>query len=143
MFTHDPGLPATPPDAVRRLRLPTLLLLLLLPFSLSAQTFSILYHEQISGFRTPGTSGQQKLTPAFDRSVHTFEAFGRQFDFALEPNAGLVRESFPDGLAELGDVRIYRGELSGIPGSWVRAACAPRRHAWCRRAPVTWTARAT
>jgi hypothetical protein len=46
----------------------------------------------------------------------TFEAYGRRFNFALQPNEA-VRRAIPVGRS---DIEPLRGQLDGQPGSWVR-----------------------
>jgi len=47
-----------------------------------------------------------------------FDALGRTFDLRLEPNDGLLSAS--SRIASPANLKIYRGHLAGIPGSWVR-----------------------
>jgi len=49
-----------------------------------------------------------------------FDANGRRFDLTLEPNEKLQRAR-PTNPGSVG-VNLYRGELTGLPGSWARIA---------------------
>ena len=50
----------------------------------------------------------------------SFLAYGRQFELALEPNDRLLAALPPAQREALRVFPIYRGRLSGMPGSWVR-----------------------
>jgi len=73
----------------------------------AAPAFRILYHEAI----------QPQL---HEVSGHTrgmsFEAYGRRFNFVLQPNEA-IRRAIPAGRS---DIETLRGQLEGQPGSWVR-----------------------
>lgn len=47
-----------------------------------------------------------------------FDALGRSFDLQLQPNAGLLAAMSRGQL--IGDIVPYRGDIAGVPGSWVR-----------------------
>jgi len=73
----------------------------------AAPAFKILYHEAIRP--------QIQEVSGHTRSM-TFEAYGRRFNFVLQPNEAIGR-AIPAGRA---DIEPLRGELEGQPGSWVR-----------------------
>ena len=73
----------------------------------AAPKYSILYHEAIRP-RIQQVSGHT-------RSM-TFEAYGRHFNFQLQPNAA-VRRAVPAGRT---DIEPLRGQVEGQSGSWVR-----------------------
>jgi Metallo-peptidase family M12/Domain of unknown function DUF11 len=73
----------------------------------AAPAFRILYHEAIRP--------QIQEVSGHTRSM-TFEAYGRRFNFALQPNEA-VRRAIPAGRS---DIEALRGQLEGQPGSWVR-----------------------
>ncbi|MGI9235934.1 MAG: M12 family metallo-peptidase [Woeseiaceae bacterium] len=81
---------------------------------------------------------QQKLSNSVASSM-SFEAFGRRFDIRLEENRSLLsrplQQRFDNGLNSLPDnsVDIYRGDIAGMSGSWVRLVIAdelPRGMLW-------------
>jgi hypothetical protein len=73
----------------------------------AAPAFKILYHEAIRP--------QIQEISGHTRSM-TFEAYGRRFNLALQPNVG-IRRAIPAGRA---DIEPLSGQLEGQPGSWVR-----------------------
>lgn len=68
---------------------------------------------------TPGTLAKPG---AVDPARMSFDAFGRRFDLALEPNHRLLSDAARASLT--GSARIYRGEIPGEPGSWARIVVA-------------------
>ncbi|MGB8326659.1 MAG: M12 family metallo-peptidase [Steroidobacteraceae bacterium] len=63
----------------------------------------------------------ERLQPAEKRladggTTVSFDAFGRRFDLALRPNERMRNAVARSGAA----VEALRGEVSGVPGSWVR-----------------------
>lgn len=97
---------------------PTIAFLFLSPACGAAGDLHIRYAEPISlqaGTNFP-TSLPQSLEPDGRLS---FQAYGRQFDLALESNARLARELAvrPGAPAAY---RLLRGHIEGLPGSWVR-----------------------
>jgi uncharacterized repeat protein (TIGR01451 family) len=54
--------------------------------------------------------------------VMSFNALGRSFDLALEPNSRLLPATRANPM--LDGVEIYRGELAGVSGSWARIVVA-------------------
>jgi hypothetical protein len=49
-----------------------------------------------------------------------FQAYGRDFALSLQSNDRIKAGLAPATQARLGATRLYRGELDGYPGSWVR-----------------------
>lgn len=76
----------------------------------------ILYFEKFETKIDPRPALTQKRSN--DRLLK-FEAYGRELELALVPNATLesVRESHPNA-----SVHLYRGQLTGIEDSWARIA---------------------
>src|SRR4051794_7792376 len=65
---------------------------------------------------TRAGSANQKLAAA----ATTVSVAGREFHLTLESNEQLLR-SVPAGkVAALGEHELYRGEIAGVTGSWVR-----------------------
>lgn len=50
----------------------------------------------------------------------SFVAFGRHFDVKLERNDAIVRNIPTESRQHIKGIELYRGEITGIPGSWVR-----------------------
>ncbi|MBS0421616.1 MAG: hypothetical protein JSR66_28160 [Proteobacteria bacterium] len=73
----------------------------------AAPSLKILYHE--------GIRPQVKQVAGHTRSM-SFEAYGRQFNFQLQPNPALLN-AVP---ADRADIEPLRGVLQGLLGSWVR-----------------------
>lgn len=73
----------------------------------AAPSLKILYHE--------GIRPQVKQVAGHTRSM-SFEAYGRQFNFQLQPNPA-VTNAVP---ADRPDIEPLRGVVEGLPGSWVR-----------------------
>src|SRR5262245_27934747 len=76
----------------------------------------ILYFEPFQTTIDPRPALLEKRTNA---RLLKFDAYGRRFELALEHNAALesVRAS-----NDASSVQLYRGELTGIAGSWARIA---------------------
>jgi hypothetical protein len=55
-----------------------------------------------------------------DATRTSFNAFGRRFDVELEPNDRLLRRLSAAQKARLGDFALYRGQIAGRDGTWVR-----------------------
>lgn len=51
-----------------------------------------------------------------------YEAYGRRFELALEPNEALRGASAAPAPSTASGVTLYRGQLMGKPGSWARIA---------------------
>jgi hypothetical protein len=64
---------------------------------------------------------QSARTPALLR----FDAYGRRFELELESNDRLLRRLSSARRAELPPHDLYRGRLTGLPGSWVRLTRLP------------------
>ena len=73
----------------------------------AAPSLRILYHE--------GIRPQVKQVAGHTRSM-SFEAYGHQFNFQLQPNPALMN-AVP---ADRSDIEPLRGVVEGLPGSWVR-----------------------
>ncbi len=86
--------------------------------SIAAEPFGnarILYFEPFQTTIDPRPALREKRTNG--ARVLKFDAYGRRFELNLEPNAPL------DGIRASQDaasVQLYRGELTGIAGSWAR-----------------------
>jgi len=77
---------------------------------------------QIQASNLPGSAGiQSARTPALLR----FDAYGRRFELELESNDRLLRRLSSARRAELPPHDLYRGRLTGLPGSWVRLTRLP------------------
>jgi len=77
---------------------------------------------QIQASKLPGSAGiQSARTPALLR----FDAYGRRFELELESNDRLLRRLSSARRAELPPHDLYRGTLTGLPGSWVRLTRLP------------------
>jgi uncharacterized repeat protein (TIGR01451 family) len=50
----------------------------------------------------------------------SFDAFGRRFDLVLESNSRLLAGVDPAGRAAMSGMKVLRGTVQGVPGSWVR-----------------------
>ncbi|MEM7412795.1 MAG: zinc-dependent metalloprotease [Myxococcota bacterium] len=81
----------------------------------------ILRHEPmrplISERARPGRSSAADPAPP---TALAFNAFQRRFEVVLEPNDQLLAGWSEAARSQLEGVRVYRGELAGTPGSWVR-----------------------
>jgi hypothetical protein len=88
--------------------------------TLDADTLSILYHERLRDLGVRQAIGAVELT---------FVAFGRQFAVELAPNDALASALPQAQRASIGDLSLYRGQLAGVPSSWVRLS----------RSESTWT----
>src|SRR4051794_37671465 len=75
--------------------------------ALAAPRTQILYHE--------GIRPQVKQDSGHTRSL-SFEAYGRQFNLQLSTNPA-VQKAVP---ANRTDIEALRGQVEGLPGSWVR-----------------------
>lgn len=100
--------------------------------ALAADGVVVTHHEDLASFSisAPVTAGQQKSSVTAP-VVLSFDALGRRYDLVLEPNARLLsaaaRQQLPPGIA------VYRGAITGVPGSWARiviAAGVPRGVIW-------------
>ena len=91
----------------------------------------ILYQEPLEQLRMAyaTSSGQQK--PGAEARSLRFDAFGKRFDINLEVNRALLNAAQRKQLD--GNYEIYRGDIAGVPNSWVRLVIAdgvPRGMLW-------------
>ncbi|MGB5256548.1 MAG: hypothetical protein WBN44_04795, partial [Woeseiaceae bacterium] len=105
---------------------------LLLSSAVVAEGITITYKEPLQGYRLGSTTsdGSQKIAPGTARSM-SFDAFGRRFDINLVENRSLFSKQQRKRLDS--DYGIYRGDIAGIAGSWVRLVVAddmPRGMLW-------------
>src|ERR1700743_202701 len=75
--------------------------------AIAAPHAQILYHEAIR---------PRVLQVAGHTRSMSFEAYGRQFNFQLATNPA-VQRAVP---ADRADIEALRGQVEGLPGSWVR-----------------------
>jgi len=75
--------------------------------AMAAPKTQILYHE--------GIRPQVKQVSGHTDSM-SFAAYGRQFNFQLSTNPA-VQKAVP---ANRTDIEALRGQIEGLPGSWVR-----------------------
>jgi molybdate transport system substrate-binding protein len=98
--------------------------LVVVPGILSAQPVTILHAESIADnvlVRTvPTAAGRDRLEPSDSRLA--LRAFGREFHALLEHNDRLVHALDANAREMARQVELYRGELTGLPGSWVRVS---------------------
>ncbi len=85
-----------------------------------AQDFTILHHERLATLESNDAAQSRNAKPQDRANGLSFVAFGRRFDVVLEPNDALVSGLPAEQIAALADLELYRGQLAGIPGSWVR-----------------------
>ncbi|MCP5092164.1 MAG: hypothetical protein GY949_14700 [Gammaproteobacteria bacterium] len=92
----------------------------------------ITYQERLEQVRLVHTTslGEQKVSSQTVRALH-FDAFGKRFDVNLDVNHSLLTAM----QRELADnhFEIYRGDIAGLPNSWVRLVIAdglPRGMLW-------------
>jgi hypothetical protein len=84
----------------------------------AAPSPQILYFEPLR-IEVPASSGTPRKLAARDIRHLELTAFGRQFSLAVESNENLrARTSKPASSS----LQLYRGEIQGIAGSWVRLA---------------------
>ena len=83
----------------------------------------VLYFEELSE-SIPGVGNAAQSKPELAPQRWSFNAFGRAFDVALQPNAGLVQ--LMQHLNVAPGVAAYRGTLAGNAESWVRLVTTPR-----------------
>lgn len=87
--------------------------------STAAETFGnarILYFEPFQTTIDPRPALAEKRTTS---RLLKFDAYGRRFELALEPNATLETVRAKNSGSS---VQLYRGEITGIDGSWARVA---------------------
>ena len=106
--------------------------LILLVSARAENSSNVVYQEplnQLQMVHAP-SSGQQKPGVATLRKL-TFEAHGKHFDINLEVNHTLLDAAQRGSLGS--GVEVYRGDITGMPNSWVRlvvADDAPRGVLW-------------
>lgn len=101
----------------------------------AADGVEILYKEPLQQMQIAyrNATGQQRLAQddQDDAATLRFNAFGRRFDVNLEVNRALLDVA---QRARLGSrYEIYRGNIAGIPGSWIRLVISdgvPRGMLW-------------
>jgi hypothetical protein len=77
---------------------------------------------QVQAVKLPTSARMQSAgAPA----ILGFDAYGRRFELELESNDRLLRRLSATRRAELPPRDIYRGKLTGLPGSWVRLTRLP------------------
>lgn len=106
--------------------------LLLLASAAAEDSLSITYQEPLQEFQiSPAVAvGDQALGAGTARSM-SFDAFGRRFDIHLDENRSLLSGAQRDRFADR--FTIYRGDIAGMSGSWVRLVVAgelPRGMLW-------------
>ncbi|MET0985724.1 MAG: hypothetical protein ABW034_09990, partial [Steroidobacteraceae bacterium] len=86
-----------------------------------AGSAQILYYEPLRADAASASSATQKATGEF---AYSFDAFGRRFDLALLRNERIVLSKRTDSGAAL---RLYKGDIKGTDGSWVRLGVQGQR----------------
>jgi len=106
--------------------------LILLSSAAAEDRLTITYQEELQQFQISPAApvADQAIATGAGRSM-SFDAFGRRFDIQLDENRSLLsgaqRERFADRF------NIYRGDIAGMSGSWVRLVIAgdlPRGMLW-------------
>jgi len=106
--------------------------LTLLSSTAAGNDFTVNYQEQLQQFQLGPAAlvGNDTLSSSAGRSMN-FDAFGRRFDIDLHENRSLL--SAAQRLRVADSYGIYRGEIAGMTGSWVRIVVAdelPRGMLW-------------
>ena len=106
--------------------------LTLLSSAAAENKFAITYQEQLQQFQIgPAASiGKQAVSADAGRSM-SFDAFGRRYDIELQENRSLLSGAQRERVADR--FNIYRGDVAGMNGSWVRLVVAddlPRGMLW-------------
>ena len=106
--------------------------LTLLSSAAAENEFTVTYQEPLQQFQIgPAASvGNDTLSARAGRSMN-FDAFGRRFDIDLHENRSLLSAAQRSSAAD--NYGIYRGEIAGMTGSWVRIVVAdelPRGMLW-------------
>ena len=93
-----------------------LLAFVIMPATSMAERAQVEYSEPLQQLEL------QRGTPA---DSMRFNAFGKHFDVQLAPNQNILSLAVRERLTN--DVGVYRGEVDGMPGSWVRVVVADGR----------------
>src|SRR5262245_7231276 len=88
-----------------------------LSFSSYAAEFRVLYAEPVVLPSIDVAAGSSKSTATRRMS---FRAFERQFSLVLEDNDRLLNRLDAGALMQVSNLKLLRGTLDGVPGSWVR-----------------------
>src|SRR5882672_968765 len=94
-------------------------LLLLLGTQAGAGDLHIRYAEPIR-LQAPSTPNASSLQAQIASGRLSFQAYGRQFDLALQSNARLLAEATLAQPSSAANYQLLRGQVEGLPGSWVR-----------------------
>ena len=81
-----------------------------------AAPVQILYYEPLRAEAVASTAAAQKPSDAF---AYSFEAFGRRFDLTLTRNERIALAK-PSSSHSTAPLRLYKGAIEGVAGSWVR-----------------------
>jgi hypothetical protein len=95
-------------------------LALLAPLSQASEPRSRIRHAEPAGMPATLPSGSARVAVSDAPARLTFEAYGRRFELELESNERLLLRLPAARRAELPPHDLYRGRLTGLPGSWVR-----------------------
>lgn len=106
--------------------------LMLLSSATADDRLTITYQEQLQQLQiSPAVPvGDPAIATGTGRSM-SFDAFGRRFDIQLDENRSLLSGAQRDRFADR--FNIYRGNIAGMSGSWVRLVVAdnlPRGMLW-------------
>ncbi|HZF26515.1 MAG TPA: M12 family metallo-peptidase [Steroidobacteraceae bacterium] len=93
--------------------------LLVVAMSADAHEFRILYAESLQ-MAQPLPRAGIRAAPAAPLTAMSFLAYGRQFELTLEANDRLFAGLPAEQRAALRSLQVYRGEVAGARGSWVR-----------------------
>ncbi|MET0658664.1 MAG: M12 family metallo-peptidase [Steroidobacteraceae bacterium] len=86
-----------------------------------AGSAQILYYEPLRAETTTASTASQKSTGEF---AYSFDAFGHRFDLALSHNERITLSKPTNSGAAL---RLYKGDIKGTDGSWVRLGVQGQR----------------
>lgn len=120
-------------DGIRHVQFPRFAPLLILLAATASpavaapgEHFRILYAERVEFDDAAVRADTGRAAPAVaapERIRTRFDAYGRRFELSLERNDRLLGSAVRDA----GTPRVYRGELAGVSGSWVRLTVAGGR----------------
>ncbi len=104
------------------LRVTALTILTMLSGSVDAAGFGVSYHEAVQGLHImPAENSPTGLAQkGSNAQLMHFDAFGRSFDLDLVPNTRLLAGLPAATRSRLSKYDIFRGDMSGVPGSWAR-----------------------